>query len=662
MAKGSVIGNLRVNMGLDSAQFQTGLASVSKNMDAMAKEAAAFGAKIGLAISGAVAGIGAFVKMTASSAAKMGDVADRLGLPVESLQELRHAADMSGVAVQNFDVAFRRFIRRSSEAARGTGAAKDAFKELGVSLTDNQKRMRNSEDIFNDVADAMGKIKDPANRLRLAFKMFDTDGAAMVKMFENGSAGVKQFREQAQQLGIVLSEDAVRSSQRFNDSLSLISKTAEGFKNRVFAGILPAFENLAARILDISVNGQVMDGVVNALSGGMNLLARGIGFVLDNLDHLVDLFKVFVAAKIVTYVAAVGGAMLTLGRTVGIASKAMLLLTSITRVKITTLALLAGVIAKVTGTYDVLVEKLKSVGQAVLDALPEDMRSSMEGLGQKLKDLVADVNEANSESAKMFGSYLGWSDEAVDSFGRVGTAAKSAADKMKEMQSEAARIFEATRTPLEQYQAQIARLNELLAAGAINQDTYNRAVIQAQDAFEQAEKAGLKTESVFQQIGQTIAQSFGSAMQGLIDRSKKAIDVLKDLLSQLASMAMNRAFQALLGSIGGSLFGGSDPWAGLRVPNFASGGTIMPGGYGGIDSQLVMFRKSPNERVDITKPGQTLEGGRGGAVSVAVEVFVNDDGMLGAIAKTAGRDAAVSVVQANNKARQKLYNNGGNPR
>lgn len=591
----------------------------------MAQKAAAFGVKVGLAISAAAAGVGAFVKITSSSAAATGDVADRLGVAVESLQELRHAAEMSGIGVQNFDMAFRRFIRRSSEAARGTGAAKDAFKELGVSLTDNQKWMRNSEDIFNDVADAMGKIKDPANRLRLAFKMFDTDGAAMVKMFEGGSAGIKQFREQAQQLGIVLSEDAVRSSQRFNESLSLISKTTEGFKNRVFAGIIPAFENLAARILDISMNGQVMDGVVNAISAGMNLLANGITLVLDNLNHLVDLFKVFVAAKIVSYLAAVGGAMLALARTVRVAGLAMALVTSITRVKITTIALLAAAVAKLTGTYDGMVGWLRDTGAAIMEALPEGMRTGIDGLSQSLKDMIGDLTSADSAAAASFGTYLRVSQEAVDSFGKVEEGAKAAAQKMKDIQAEAARIFVATRTPLEQFQARIAMLNkmrEALDEATFSQDTYNRAVAQAQDAFTQAEEAGNKARQTMEQIGQSIAWTFSSAFQGLIDGSKKAKDVLADLLSQLGSLMMNSAFQALFsgGKAGGGILGSL--LGGLKIPGFANGTNYAPGG-------LAWVGERGKELVNLPKgsqvvPNQDLDGLGGGRVYADNRTFKVD--------------------------------------
>ena len=153
-----------------------------------------------------------------------------------------------------------------------------------------------------------------------------------------------------------------------------------------------------------------------------------------------------------------------------------------------------------------------------------------------------------------------------------------------------------------------------------------------------------------QSIGESIAQTVASSFKGLIDGSKTVKDVLKDLLSQLSSVLMNNAFKSLfsLGGGGGgggffkSLFGG--------LLGFSRGGTILPGGSGGIDSQLVAFRKSPNERVDITKPGQTLTNGE---QNVHVTVSVDDDGKVQAYVSNMGRQAAqagaaVAVNQVKN--------------
>jgi hypothetical protein len=114
-----------------------------------------------------------------------------------------------------------------------------------------------------------------------------------------------------------------------------------------------------------------------------------------------------------------------------------------------------------------------------------------------------------------------------------------------------------------------------------------------------------------QSAGNAMANAVGGTVQDwigqAIDGTFKWHDALKGITSQLAKMAANTLISGLF-NIGGNAAGG--PLSGIgKLLGFASGGTIFPGGSGGIDSQLVAFRKSPNERVDITKPGQRLTGG-----------------------------------------------------
>lgn len=111
-------------------------------------------------------------------------------------------------------------------------------------------------------------------------------------------------------------------------------------------------------------------------------------------------------------------------------------------------------------------------------------------------------------------------------------------------------------------------------------------------------------------VANGIANSFssiGSSIGEAIKGTKKWSDVLKDVLSQLAKAALSGI------NIGGSS-GGGGGFGGIitgligSLLGFANGGSFQVGGSGGIDSQLVAFKASPNERVTVTKPGQ--EGGR----------------------------------------------------
>jgi hypothetical protein len=94
----------------------------------------------------------------------------------------------SGVEQQTLDMALQRFTRRAAEAAQGTGEAKDALAQMGIALRDQSGNLRSSEDLLADVADAFARIEDPAERVRLAFKLFDSEGVALVNLLRGAAA------------------------------------------------------------------------------------------------------------------------------------------------------------------------------------------------------------------------------------------------------------------------------------------------------------------------------------------------------------------------------------------------------------------------------------------------------------------------------------------
>jgi hypothetical protein len=94
-------------------------------------------------------------------------------------------------------MALQRFTRRAAEAAQGTGEAKDALAQMGIALRDQSGNLRRSEDLLADVADAFARLEDPAERVRLAFKLFDSEGVALVNLLRGGSDALDEMRERA---------------------------------------------------------------------------------------------------------------------------------------------------------------------------------------------------------------------------------------------------------------------------------------------------------------------------------------------------------------------------------------------------------------------------------------------------------------------------------
>ena len=149
-------------------------------------------------------------------------------------------------------MALQRFTRRTAEAAQGTGEAKDALAQLGITLRDQDGHLRRSEDLLADVADAFARIEDPAERVRLAFKLFDSEGVALVNLLSDGSGALDQMRERARDLGIVLDEHLVRDAERARTELDTLAQVVSANLTRAALEAAPVIADLSSWLADVA--------------------------------------------------------------------------------------------------------------------------------------------------------------------------------------------------------------------------------------------------------------------------------------------------------------------------------------------------------------------------------------------------------------------------
>jgi lambda family phage tail tape measure protein len=199
-----------------------------------------------------VGGLAALVDRSISAADAIGETASKIGVGVEALQELRYAASLAGVQQQTLDMALQRFVRRVAEAANGTGEAEDALAQVGIALRDQSGNLRRSEDLLGDVADAFTRIEDPAERVRLAFKLFDSEGVALVNLLSDGSGTLEEMRERARDLGIVLDEHLVRDAGRARDELDTLSQVISANLTRAALEAAPVIADLSGWLADVA--------------------------------------------------------------------------------------------------------------------------------------------------------------------------------------------------------------------------------------------------------------------------------------------------------------------------------------------------------------------------------------------------------------------------
>ena len=163
-----MIGSLRVALGLDSAQFQSGVKEAQTRMQRFQRQMRGFA--VGVAAAGA--GLAIAIKGQLNVADAAGEMAQKIGISVEDLTRLRHVARLSGTSVEEMETGVR-------QLAKAMAAGSPAIKKLGVEVRDAEGALRPTVDVMQDLAAKFAAMPDGAEKTALAMKIFGKAGAAM---------------------------------------------------------------------------------------------------------------------------------------------------------------------------------------------------------------------------------------------------------------------------------------------------------------------------------------------------------------------------------------------------------------------------------------------------------------------------------------------------
>jgi len=253
-------------------------ASVSKGLGGITKKVASLGVAFGTL--GIAAGA-AIVRSQMNTIDALGKTADKIGTTTEALGAMRYAAGIAGVATSTLDMSLQRFVRRTSEASVGMGEARGAFRELGIDVQSFNKLPL--EEQIGTIADKMGTLRSQTDRVRIAQKLFDSEGVAMVQMLAEGSAGLKEMSEEAGALGILLDRADVAQVEAANDSFTRAGAVIEGLISQFSVGLAPFVEEAANMMRQAALDTEDFGAI------GMKAarsVVEGVASLLDTLNSI----------------------------------------------------------------------------------------------------------------------------------------------------------------------------------------------------------------------------------------------------------------------------------------------------------------------------------------------------------------------------------------
>lgn len=222
----------------------------------------------------------------AAYADEMYTLSSTTGLSVETLQELSYASELLDVNVETVAGALKKCTKSMADAQDGSGAAAEAYEQLGISVTDANGELRDNEDVFWEAVDALGQIENETERDALAMQIFGKSANELNPLIEAGSEQFKEYADQASEAGAVLSEDVLDDFAEFDDQLQMLDGGAKAAKNALGTILLPVLSSLAGEGIDLLA--EFTNGVLDA-NGDMSKIGDLIGELLPQaIDAIME--------------------------------------------------------------------------------------------------------------------------------------------------------------------------------------------------------------------------------------------------------------------------------------------------------------------------------------------------------------------------------------
>ena len=597
----SVIGALRVTLGLDSAEFSRGtkkaqvqMTGFQKSMNSLTNSAKSLGK--GLVAGFAFAGVSALASDAFQMASALQEAASATGVTVEQLQRLRLAAAQNGGSADQMDAGLSKLSATLGAAQNGSKQAVATFTALGISV--EQLKGLNAGEAFRLIAEKIAAIKDPTLQAAAAKQVFGKAYADFLPLLKAGTAALDEATAASKRNGEISTEDAKKLDD-LADSwdmmktrigvgvANLIADTARGVEafDKFFKPINQWAKEFDANFVRMASN--AVASMQRLYVGVKTWISDKLGVIWDSVTAKVEgVRKMFFGL----YDAVVGHSYIP--------------------------DMVDGIQTEMSRLDKVMVDPAQKATMKTADAHREmaaDIKQTLAGLFPELEALA----QYNAEIANITKSNL-------DDTGKL--AAKRRAFSKYQSQ------FEPNDSPV---QTVIPDNEDDLFANAEGQigDYLNT----WQDGVNRAKRMNSEFRDSFADMARDVTGYFGNLVKSIKDGD--FFSIVDSVLGLLDSVG-----NAVGGfNLGPLKFGSSS--GGSKLPGFANGGAMKLGGMGGIDRNVLSMNGRPFLR---TSRGETLQikpqndgGASGGIVRVMVQA---NDYFDARVAGQAGRVVAAAAT------------------
>lgn len=229
---------LKVGKALLAVGIAAKVADIAKKLASATKEAAAFADEV----------------LTLSA---------KTNISTDALQGYMYAAELVDVSVETITKSMQRNIRSMGSAADGTAQYANAYKQLGVAVQDSNGDLRDSQEVFWELIDALGQMTNETERDEIAMTLLGKSAQDLNPLIEAGADRMRELAAEADSVGYIMSGETLSALGSLDDQLQRLDGAATAAKNALGAALAPAFENLAEKATNFLV---AITNIINYLS------------------------------------------------------------------------------------------------------------------------------------------------------------------------------------------------------------------------------------------------------------------------------------------------------------------------------------------------------------------------------------------------------------
>jgi hypothetical protein len=298
------------------------LGNMEKGFSTLGKNLGEMGKKLSTGITAPLIAVGAgILKLTTSTseyADEIGLASEKTGLSIKTIQELRYVTNQLDADFGVIENTVTMFTNKLKTATKDSSEVSVSLRRLGLSTEGLKDGTQTISGLYTEVINKLAGMKNGSDRNIMASKLFGRSFSELLPILNAGSGEIERLMNEANDLGLVMSDDSVMSAREFGDAVDSL-KEQFGAAFREIAGqfipiikddlipfvkdnVVPAFKgfgNIVKNVIDwfkgLSPETQKTIGIIVLLVAALGPLLMIFGKVSTTISGVIGVMKFLIS-------------------------------------------------------------------------------------------------------------------------------------------------------------------------------------------------------------------------------------------------------------------------------------------------------------------------------------------------------------------------------